>query len=333
MQSIENRERLLLHFFKEKPWELFFSGFTGSDPAPQKDWAGIDPAHPDHRRFKKKYGTFVQDVYERLDEAVGKLLQDTPPETAVFVVSDHGFGPFYQAFSLPQWLMEKQHLYLKKSTSKSLLKQVVKSERLRKKMRLLTQYLSHYLTLKKGRLDVRKLREKDVLSSALAAQRTDWERSSAYYTSDYGIRLNLKGREPFGTVMPGDEENRIKERLKAELRQLTYSNGRPVFEAVLTKEEAFSGPFVEKAPDLIIPINRAEAPPAPEKWTYTLTHTSLTGTHTPQGILIACGKGIKKEAILKSANILDLTPSILSLLGIPLEEDYDGRVLQELFDV
>jgi len=333
MQSIENRERLLLHFLKEKPWDLFFAVFTESDLAQHKYWAGIDPAHPDHRRFKKKYGTFFQDVYVRLDEAVGKLLQDTPPETAVFVVSDHGFGPFYQAFSLPQWLMEKQHLYLKKSTSKSLLKQVVKSERLRKKMRLLTQYLSHYLTLKKGRLDVRKLREKDMLSSAQAAQRTDWERSSAYYTSDYGIRLNLKGREPFGTVMPGDEENRIKERLKAELRQLTYSNGRPVFEAVLTKEEAFSGPFVEKAPDLIIPVNHAEAPPAPEKWTYTLTHTSLTGTHTPQGILIACGKGIKKEAILKSANILDLTPSILSLLGIPLEEDYDGRVLQELFDV
>ena len=282
MRSIQNRERLLLHLMKEKPWDLFFAVFTESDLTQHKYWAGIDPAHPDHRRYKKKYGTFVLDVYERLDEAVGKLLENIPPDTAVVVVSDHGFGPFYQAFSLPQWLMEKRHLYLKKAASKSLLKQIIKSEKLRKKIRLLTQYLSHYLTLKKGRLDVRKLREQDVLTSAQAAQRIDWERSSAYYTSDYGIRLNLKGREPFGTVMPGEEEGRIKKRLKAELRQLTYSNGQPVFEAVLTKEEAYSGPFVEKAPDLIIPVNHAEAPPAPEKWTYTsdasLTHRDAYST-------------------------------------------------------
>jgi len=293
----------------------------------------MDPNHPDHRRFKRRYGSFIHDVYERLDEALGKVLDIIPTGTAVLVVSDHGFGPYYQAFSLSQWLMEKQYLYLKKSTAKSLMKKAVRSEGLRKKLRLLKHYLTYYLTMKKNRLDVRTLREKDVLSSAQVAKRIDWKKTSAYHTSDYGIRLNLKGREPFGIIMPGEEESRIKERIKEELRQLTYSNGQPVFEAVLTKEEAYKGPFVDGAPDLIIPINHAEAPPAPEKWTYTLTHTSLSGTHSPFGILIACGEGIKKNTKLESASIFDLTPSILSLLGIPLEEDFDGRVIKELFNV
>lgn len=333
MHSIGNRERLLLYLMQEKPWDLFFFVFTETDLAQHKYWAGLDPLHPDHRRFRKKYRTFIQDVYHRLDETLGKTMDIIPPATAVVVVSDHGFGPFYQAFSLPQWLMQKQYLYLKKTTSKSLMKKVVRSENLRKKMRLLVHYLSHFLTLKKGRLDVRRLREKDVLSSAQAAQRIDWERTVAYYTSDYGIRLNLKGREPYGIVMPGAEEKRISERIEKELRQLTYSNGKPVFEAVLTKEEAYAGPFVSRAPDLVIPVNHAEAPPEPEKWAYTLTHPSLTGTHTPDGILIASGEGINKNTTLTAANLVDLTPSILKLLGIPLEEDFDGRALQELFDI
>jgi len=332
MHSIQNREQLVLYLMKEKPWDLFFVVFTETDLAQHKYWAGIDPNHPDHRCFKRRYGSFIHDVYERLDEALGKALDILPAGTAVLVVSDHGFGPFYQAFSLSQWLMEKQYLYLKKSTSKSLMKKAVRSESLRKKLRLLKHYLTYYLIMKKSRLDVRTLREKDVRSSAQAAKRIDWERSSAYHTSDYGIRLNLKGREPFGIVMPGEEESRIKDQIKEELRQLTYSNGQPVFEAVLTKEEAYSGPFVDRAPDLIIPINHAEAPPIPEKWKYTLTHTSLSGTHSPFGILIACGEGIKKNTKLESASIFDLTPSILSLLGIPVEEDFDGTILEELFE-
>jgi predicted AlkP superfamily phosphohydrolase/phosphomutase len=333
MRSIENREKLVLYLMKEKPWDLLFAVFTETDLAQHKYWAGIDPDHPDHRRFRRKYGSFIYDVYERLDKALGKALDIIPARTAVFVVSDHGFGPFYQAFSVSQWLMEKKYLYLKKSMPKSLVKKVVKSESWRKKWRLLKRYLAYYSTVKKGSLDVRSLREKDVLSSAQAAQRIDWARSLAYHTSDYGIRLNLKGREPFGKVMPGEEERRIKEAIKEELGRLTYSNGRPVFEAVLTKEEAYSGPFVDRAPDLIIPINHAEAPPAPERWTYVLTDTSLSGTHSPLGVLIACGEGIKKNPRLESPSILDLTPTILGLLEIPFEEDFDGRVLRELFEV
>jgi predicted AlkP superfamily phosphohydrolase/phosphomutase len=271
-------------------------------------------------------------VYERLDETLGKVMDTIPPGTTVFVVSDHGFGPFYQAFSLPQWLKEKQYLHLKKSTSKGMMKKAVRSESMRKKLRLLKHYLSYYLALKKSRMNVRTLREKDMLSSAQDAEKIDWERSTAYHTSDYGIRLNLKGREPFGIVMPGEEEKRIKEQIKEELRKLTYSNGQPVFEAVLTKEEAYSGPFVDRAPDLIIPINHSGAPPVPEKWKYTLTHTSLSGTHTPFGILLVCGKSIKKNTKLESASIFDLTPTILSLLGIPLDKDFDGAILEELFE-
>jgi len=65
--SIENREKLVLHLLEKKAWDLFVAVFTESDLSQHRVWAGLDPRHPDHGRFKRKFGTFIPDVYERLD--------------------------------------------------------------------------------------------------------------------------------------------------------------------------------------------------------------------------------------------------------------------------
>jgi predicted AlkP superfamily phosphohydrolase/phosphomutase len=132
--------------------------------------------------------------------------------------------------------------------------------------------------------------------------------------------------------MPGVEEAQLKAEIKAKLSSLMYSNSQPVFEAVLTREEAFSGPFVSNAADLIVPINHATAPPLPERWDFISTHPTLKGTHTPLGILIAKGEGIKKNYTVKKANIIDITPTILYIFDEPLTEDMDGKVLTDIFD-
>lgn len=47
------------------------------------------------------------------------------------------------------------------------------------------------------------------------------------------------------------------------------------------------------------------------------------------GILIINGKNIKQNTKLSYASIYDLTPTILYLLGLPLAEDMDGKILTE----
>ena len=49
--------------------------------------------------------------------------------------------------------------------------------------------------------------------------------------------------------------------------------------------------------------------------------------HRPYGIFVAAGPGIKEDALLHSASILDVAPTILSLYGLPIGRDMDGRVL------
>jgi len=56
----------------------------------------------------------------------------------------------------------------------------------------------------------------------------------------------------------------------------------------------------------------------------------ISGKHNINGIIIIKGKNIKRNFVLKEASILDITPTILYLLGLPVGRDMDGRVLREI---
>ena len=57
-----------------------------------------------------------------------------------------------------------------------------------------------------------------------------------------------------------------------------------------------------------------------------------SGNHNLHGVLIAAGGPILKGAQPRKARIHDITPTVLALLGLPVAEDMDGRVLEELID-
>jgi predicted AlkP superfamily phosphohydrolase/phosphomutase len=59
-----------------------------------------------------------------------------------------------------------------------------------------------------------------------------------------------------------------------------------------------------------------------------------SGTHAgaPDGFLLAVGDGIKPGAELKSASVLDVAPTILYLMGLPVARDMEGRVLGEIVE-
>ena len=53
--------------------------------------------------------------------------------------------------------------------------------------------------------------------------------------------------------------------------------------------------------------------------------------HRPQGIFVAAGKSLKRDELIHGATLLDIAPTILALLGLPVPEDMDGRVLTKIF--
>jgi arylsulfatase A-like enzyme len=69
----------------------------------------------------------------------------------------------------------------------------------------------------------------------------------------------------------------------------------------------------------------------PEAGTFAVaTERDLTGTHRPEGIIAVRGTGIRRGAAV-TANIVDVCPTVLDILGVPVPGDADGRVLTEIF--
>jgi predicted AlkP superfamily phosphohydrolase/phosphomutase len=149
------------------------------------------------------------------------------------------------------------------------------------------------------------------------------------------IRVNLKGREPAGSVEPGPEYESLREQLIREFSQVTDpETGQPITERIFRREEIYEGPFLNEAPDLLIMTR---------DWAYPF-YGDLAGrdlfrrpedlspsVHLSKGLFVLYGSGVREGGELEGASILDLPATILYLLGIPLPRRFDGRVLAGAF--
>lgn len=53
--------------------------------------------------------------------------------------------------------------------------------------------------------------------------------------------------------------------------------------------------------------------------------------HSPYGIIVMNGPGIKQDSSIFGASLLDITPTLLHLYGLPVAEDMAGKVLLQAF--
>lgn len=53
--------------------------------------------------------------------------------------------------------------------------------------------------------------------------------------------------------------------------------------------------------------------------------------HRPQGIFVLNGPGIRADEIIEGATLLDVAPTVLTLFGLPVGEDMEGKVLVNAF--
>jgi arylsulfatase A-like enzyme len=58
----------------------------------------------------------------------------------------------------------------------------------------------------------------------------------------------------------------------------------------------------------------------------------FAGSHRLEGVLIISGGPVRHGATPVNARIIDIAPTVLHLMGVPIPSDMDGRVLSEVFD-
>jgi hypothetical protein len=54
---------------------------------------------------------------------------------------------------------------------------------------------------------------------------------------------------------------------------------------------------------------------------------STPGVHQSDGIAVFCGPGVRPSGRVADGSVLDLTPTVLALLGMPVARDMDGKVM------
>jgi predicted AlkP superfamily phosphohydrolase/phosphomutase len=149
-----------------------------------------------------------------------------------------------------------------------------------------------------------------------------------------GIRLNLRGREPYGSVEPGAEEKELLEEIRQALYELEDpDSGERIVAKAVTAEEAFGQDRHPDIPDLMV-VFRTDIGQivAARSERVGLVRAGLfnpniprSGDHTVESRLWAVGPFVPAGHRLPDGNVLDLAPSVLDVVGVPLPDDLDGR--------
>jgi len=154
----------------------------------------------------------------------------------------------------------------------------------------------------------------------------DMHPDSRAYSMDPGrIFINLRGREPLGSVEPGKEYEALREELAQALSGLQDpDSGEPMIERVYRREEIYSGECYPQAPDLVAMPHRGYDLKGSLKKDVLTDRGVITGAHTyDDAMFYARGQEIGKEVVA----IVDVMPTILHLMGVPIPQDVDGEML------
>ena len=145
-----------------------------------------------------------------------------------------------------------------------------------------------------------------------------------------GVRFNVIGREPRGSVHPEDLD-KICAQLTADLMALVnVETGGPVITGVDKSSRWYRRSPEDTLPDLFLDWERSgliETVWSPKTGIVHAPYVHWrSGDHRPEGLLLAYGPGIPSSTVLPSIEVEDLAPSIAGRLGVSFGET-DGKTL------
>lgn len=317
---------------RERP-DFMMVHYIATDWVQHALWHAMDAAHPKHNAAEAaEYGDGILRIYQAIDAELEKLLAELEPDTTVFVMSDHGFGPLYDYIYLNTWLLQKGWLVLKGDLS-------TRFKRLAFDLGLVPTNLyrlASRLGFGSAAVGARKETQYNLLKTFfLSSQNIDWSRTRAYSVGNIGqFFLNVRGREPEGIVESGADYETTRSALIDQLRGLVHpKDGLPLADQIYCREEIYHGPFLEEMPDvLLMPRNlEFQAAGLSEFLSNRVAEPSFiySGGHRMDGTLLMRGPGVRAKTQLGAARLIDLLPTILYLMDVPLLHDFDGTVLEE----
>lgn len=331
-KTTENRLKVLRFLRTKEDWDFFMVVFNGTDAVQHALWKHMSPEHPQHDPAKAaKYGSAILQFYQYIDTWLADLLEDLDEDAVLMIMSDHGAGPFRKFVHLNNWLRREGWLHFKEDTQTRAKAALFRAGFAPMKvydllMRLGLGGLKREVVRGKGQSLLRNL--------FLSFADVDWSRTAAYSLGNVGqIYLNVRGREPQGIVEPGTAYDELRNQIMVCLADLRDpETGDWVIDDIYRREEIYAGRYLDQAADILF------IPKSLEYFGFgeyefgsneiiEKVVRGISGTHRMNGILMLKGQPIRRGLELKGAAIIDLAPTILHLMGVPVPQDMDGRVI------
>jgi predicted AlkP superfamily phosphohydrolase/phosphomutase len=298
-RAFDDREKIFFERMKTDDWDLFVAAIETTDRVSHMMWRLIDPKHPMYdAALAARHGGSIERVYRRADDLVGRIQAKLPPDALFIVMSDHGFHSFRRGVNLNTWLVQNGY-------------QVFQGQ------------------------ESRQLKLADLFGRGKFWEGVDWSKTRAYAVGLGQIYFNLRGREGQGIVSAGAEYKALQDEIAGKLVQLKDPDtGEPVMRAVYRRDDIYQGDYLQYAPDLQVGFNDGYR----VGWQDTMggitrsvvenNNRKWSGDHCATATEISGGVFFSNRKIANpSPSIMDLAPTILKTLGVPLPADLDGKPL------
>ncbi|HZQ05376.1 MAG TPA: alkaline phosphatase family protein [Anaerolineae bacterium] len=320
-EMLEMRRRVTLSLMKSEAWDFYMVVFIGTDRMGHYLWhyqagtAGSDPQ-------SQELAHAVREYYIRLDEIIGELVSEAGEGTTTLLMSDHGMGPKHtKRFHINNWLRNKGWLCAEQTRTR-----LSNPDSLVTRLGIPRDRLGRLVKRVPGLAKSRVIKK----AADTTAMQIDLEKSTAYaipmFNHIFGIRLNV----------PADSRLRWRMEIRSALEKIIDpTTGKRIVEDVIRGQDYYQGVYAKNIPDLIVMLN-PDYGASFRLGRFSSVVTELQehtrrGKHRMEGIFVASGPGIQaSEEPLRNIAIEDVAPTTLALMGLPVPNDMDGRVLGEM---
>ncbi len=313
---------------------LFFVLFDTPDRVQHMFWRYGEPEHPANRHHEREPGMddAIRSEYRGCDEIVGQVLEHADDDTLVLVASDHGFTGFQREvhLHLNRWLHQNGFLALRNDAAPG---DTVPGD---------SGGSDGPGRAPGGTVGRARGDESDrALGSAAggtgdggeAFAGVDWSRTRAYALGLAGIYLNRAGREAEGIVEEDDARSVAAEIARTLAGLADPERGAVAVRRVVPREDAYRGPWLEGAPDLLVNtapgyrISSATALGGLPAALFSDNEKRWSGDHVVDPAAVPGILFSNRPIAAAGPHIIDLAPTILAALGVPAPDGLEGRTI------
>ena len=333
--GVKQKSALVRELLGRSDLDLIFVVYGEPHKAGHFFWKYMDAAHPDHVAAPDLEGALLE-MYQLIDSELEALAGLLDEDDNLLVFTDHGMQANYRGEHFVDAILQRLGLSGSPAPAEgdSAISSPLRSSNTGRSVRQSVRGTLHKLVRTVAPAGVtRALRDQFG-----AASGRNWSQTKAFsLPTDRNtyIRVNLRGREPLGTVSPGAEYEKLLDFIEREFRALiNVETGQPAVEEVFRVHEVYPGPRTDDLPDLAIlwssksPINvlHSQTVGRLEKRIVELR----SGNHRPEGFLLARGPKFQPGQRLIQGDILQIAPTLLALHDAPIPNDYAMGPIAEL---